>query len=262
MEMRASEDIDIGGDITPPIEALSFSVNDSFLSSHCSSCFSPLPPSHSHSPSLPHSPLHLLYCSTQCSLSSSADSLLLLLLHARPSLYPHGDSSDLRLALRFLHSLPDLCRSVSGDRIAGLLTNRRKLMASYPYENSGDEIVSRIRDGSRAMAATRRMQEGLDVDISLEREDVVLEEAALCLVITNAVEVQDKSGRTLGLALFRPSFCFINHSCSPNACYRTLLSTPQETVSSAIEAKPLLRIVPCSCRDEDNQAVRHSFPGI
>ncbi|KAF3445495.1 hypothetical protein FNV43_RR10671 [Rhamnella rubrinervis] len=247
MEMRASEDMEIGEDITPAIGALCFSVNDSFLFSHCSSCFSPLPSSLSHSPSL-----HLLYCSTRCSFSSSADSHLLLLLHSRPSLYPHGDSSDLRLALRFLHSLPDLRHSVSGDRIDGLLTNRRKLMTS---ENSGDEIVSRIRDGARAMAAARRMREGLDVDILPELDDVVLEEAALCLVITNAVEVQDKSGRTLGLALFRPSFCFVNHSCSPNACYRTSLSTPQETASSAIEATPPLRIVPCSSSDEDNQAI-------
>ncbi|KAI7754504.1 hypothetical protein M8C21_017966, partial [Ambrosia artemisiifolia] len=51
----------------------------------------------------------------------------------------------------------------------------------------------------------------------------VLEEAVLCAVLTNAVEVQDTTGRSLGIALYHSSFSWINHSCSPNASYRFLL---------------------------------------
>ncbi|XP_015886480.3 protein SET DOMAIN GROUP 41 isoform X2 [Ziziphus jujuba] len=263
MRMRASEDIEIGEDITPAIPALCFCLNDSFVSSHCSSCFSPLPSHHSSSSN----PFHLLYCSppSSCSLSSStssaaADSHLLLLLHSRPSLYPHGDSSDLRLALRLLHHSAPPPLSLSRDRIAGLLTNRHKLMTREASDD--DEFVARIRSGARAMAAARRMRDGLDdvscCDHAASEYDAVLEEeaTALCLVITNAVEVQDKSGRTLGLALFCPSFCWINHSCSPNACYRTLLCTdPQTAPSSSVQGKKPLRISPysCGCGDEDNQ---------
>ncbi|KAK9904418.1 hypothetical protein M0R45_000782 [Rubus argutus] len=36
-------------------------------------------------------------------------------------------------------------------------------------------------------------------------DDAVLEEAVLCLVLTNAVEVQDKTGRTLGISQHSPS---------------------------------------------------------
>lgn len=72
------------------------------------------------------------------------------------------------------------------------------------------------------MAAAITMQRGVE-----ESDDAVLEEAtvALCLVLTNAVEVQDNRGRTLGIAVYDPTFCWINHSCSPNACYRFVLSS-------------------------------------
>ncbi|KAG7940912.1 hypothetical protein I3843_16G010200 [Carya illinoinensis] len=234
MEMRGREDIEMGQDITPPIPPLSYSLHDSFLLSHCSACFSPLPLR----PTFPHIPLplpHLLsYCSPRC---SSSDSLLHFssaefhLLRSYPSSF--GESSDLRAALRFLHSLPDSSGSVPNGRLAGLLANRDKLLARTGYD---EEFVERIRDGARVMAAARKMREG---HVASEPNDFVLEEAALCLVLTNAVEVQDDSGRTLGIAVYGPSFSWINHSCSPNACYRFFLSSPPPCCSQA-----RLRIVP------------------
>lgn len=72
--------------------------------------------------------------------------------------------------------------------------------------------------------------------------DVVWEEAALCLVMTNAVEVQDdKTGRILGIAVYDKDFSWINHSCSPNACYRFSLSE-RNTPSFRDEKK--MRIAP------------------
>lgn len=234
MEMRGREDIEMGRDITPPIPPLSYSLHDSFLLSHCSACFSPLPLR----PTFPHIPLplpHLLsYCSPRCSTSDSPlhfSSAEFHLLRSYPSSF--GESSDLRAALRFLYSLPASSGSVPNGRLAGLLTNRDKLLARTGYD---EELVERIRDGARIMAAARKMREG---HVAPEQNDFVLEEAALCLVLTNAVEVQDDSGRTLGIAVYGPSFSWINHSCSPNACYRFFLSSPPPCCSQA-----RLRIVP------------------
>ncbi|RVX13265.1 Protein SET domain group 41 [Vitis vinifera] len=42
-----------------------------------------------------------------------------------------------------------------------------------------------------------------------------LEEALLCLVLTNAVEVQVNGGSALGIAVYDWCFSWINHSCSP-----------------------------------------------
>ncbi|KAL6269250.1 hypothetical protein ACE6H2_026161 [Prunus campanulata] len=251
MEMRAEEDIEIGEDITPPLTPLSFALHDSLLSSHCSSCFSllpphPFPPLH-FTPTFPHNPHHVLssssfsYCSPLCSTSdsplhmSSAEPHLLHLLQSHPSTYPHGDSSDLRAALRLLHSLPATRPSA---RIAGLLTNHHKLLHHDDHH--------RIRDGARAMFLARKMRDEApnvcsDNSSSVSPDDAVLEEAALCLVLTNAVEVQDKTGRTLGISVYGPSFCWINHSCSPNACYRFLVSPPPPPCSAE---KTPLRIAP------------------
>ncbi|BBG97833.1 SET domain-containing protein [Prunus dulcis] len=250
MEMRAEEDIEIGEDITPPLTPLAFALHDSLLSSHCSSCFSllpphPFPPLH-FTPTFPHNPHHVLssssYCSPLCSTSdsplhvSSAELHLLHLLQSHPSTYPHGDSSDLRAALRLLHSLPAMGPSA---RIVGLLTNHHKFLHHDDHH--------RIRDGARAMFLARKMRDEApnvcsDNSSSVSPDDAVLEEAALCLVLTNAVEVQDKTGRTLGISVYGPSFCWINHSCSPNACYRFLVSPPPPPPCSA--EKTPLRIAP------------------
>ena len=44
METISAEDVGIGVDLFPALSPLTFSLYDSFLSSHCSSCFSLLPP--------------------------------------------------------------------------------------------------------------------------------------------------------------------------------------------------------------------------
>ncbi|GLU16511.1 hypothetical protein SLE2022_329420 [Rubroshorea leprosula] len=209
MEMRAGQDIELGQDITPPLVPLSFSLYDSFLSSHCSSCFSPLPPSPSPSPSplTPHLP-H--YCSPAC---SSHDSHLHLST-AHPLSSDCPDYADLRTALRLLHFATS-ASSRCYDRVLGLLTNRDKLMSS-------PEFACKITNGARVIAASRRLR---DVGVG-ETSDLSLEEAVLCLVITNSVEVQDSGGRSLGIAVYGPGFSWINHSCSPNACYRFLILPP------------------------------------
>ncbi|KAJ7969808.1 Protein SET DOMAIN GROUP 41 [Quillaja saponaria] len=258
MEMRAMEDIDIGQDITPPIQPLSFSLHDSLLHSHCSACFSPLPSPPNHFPPLlstfsytSHQVPTLFYCSHQCSFSdsslhvSSAEYNLLRLLESHPSdiSFLGDDTSDLRAALRFLQSHQAAWQSGRTDRIAGLLTNRDKVMT---LENSDDDFFAKIRFGSRVIAAARKMRDGGKVVSWDVNDDTVMEEeeAALCLVLTNAVEVQDNTGRTLGIAVYYPTFCWINHSCSPNGCYRFSLSSPRSTPSSASEVN--LRLVP-SC---------------
>ncbi|KAK9270346.1 hypothetical protein L1049_025925 [Liquidambar formosana] len=229
MKMIAREDISIGEDITPALQPLASSLYDSHLLSHCSSCFSPLP-------SPPLLALSLFYCSSQCSDSdsplhlSSAEHHLL-------STSPAADTSDLRLSLRLLHSLPP---SLNHPRIRGLLTNRDKLM--YPQKNSDDdEILTRIRDGARAMAMARRIRDGEGVDGGGEVGEAVVEEAMLCLVLTNAVEVQVHGGQTVGIAVYGTAFSWINHSCSPNACYRFLTSAAELPPCSV---KPRLRIAP------------------
>lgn len=115
------------------------------------------------------------------------------------------------------------------ERIAGLMTNREKLIfGDDSDENCGDcedsdenrgSVLKKIREGAKAMAKARRTGMGQNV-YTEKMEDFVLEEMALCLVVTNAVEVQDKSGCSIGIAVYDTAFSWINHSCSPNACYR------------------------------------------
>ncbi|XVF64293.1 hypothetical protein PTKIN_Ptkin09bG0157100 [Pterospermum kingtungense] len=237
MEMRAKEDIEFGEDITPPLHPLSFSLHDSFLSTHCSSCFSPL-----HNNNNNHTHAGPLYCSPSCSsthhpiYSSSSESFL-------PPKCPY--SSDLRTALRLLLSLvPSTCPHLHRFYNNGLLTNYHKLISS-------PEFAPKIRQGAMVMAAARRLQNGGGNE--QQTHDFLLEQVVLSLVITNAVEVQDDNGRSLGIAVYDPSFSWINHSCSPNACYRFSVSSPNpnERVSSST-----LRIGPsvsgeqsgvCSC---------------
>ncbi|KAI4352986.1 hypothetical protein L6164_007187 [Bauhinia variegata] len=260
MEMRAKENIDIAVDITPPISPLAFSLHDSFLHSRCSSCFSPLPSSPHRFPPLlpnfrdnfPHVPT-VFYCSPQCSSSdstlhfSSAEHHLLLLLQSPHSLSSFasvsGDTSDLRAALRFLQSQHVTWRS---DRIAGLLTNRDKLMGQ---ESSEDEVAEKIRIGARAMAFARKMLRSSEEEL----DDAVVEEAtiALCLVLTNAVEVQDNIGRSLGIAVYDPIYCWINHSCSPNACYRFALSSPSSP--TLVSGELNLHIAPFTRDSQETQ---------
>lgn len=104
-----------------------------------------------------------------------------------------------------------------------------------------EEISARVRDGAKAMAAARR----IEMDENEKNEDTLLE-AALCLVLTNAVEVQDHEGRSLGIAVYGPNFSWINHSCSPNACYRFIISPPDNVLPFRDDSR--LRILPAGTK--------------
>ncbi|KAL2489331.1 protein SET DOMAIN GROUP 41 [Forsythia ovata] len=134
------------------------------------------------------------------------------------------------------------------ERIAGLMTNREELMfqenkndhlqedgngedpdeisgkCNVPDENvencSENEVyLERIREGAKLMAMARMIYSGVDVN-EVAPEECVVEEMVLCLVLTNAVEVQDSSGSYVGIAVYGTTFSWMNHSCSPNARYR------------------------------------------
>ncbi|XP_038886411.1 protein SET DOMAIN GROUP 41 [Benincasa hispida] len=217
MEMIAMEDIEMAEDITPPLLPLTSALHDSFLFTHCSSCFSLLP-----NPPISHSNL-LRYCSPKCSLSHS-DPLTAAFFSTHPFPSPFSYTSDLRASLRLLHLLlshPPASLSPPPERIFGLLTNRHKLM--FPQHDA--ELFPKLREGVDAIAAL------LSADIP---HGHTLAEAALCLVFTNAVDVHDSTGRTIGIAVYPPTFCWINHSCSPNACYRFETSSASTTTRSRI----------------------------
>ncbi|XP_011656459.1 protein SET DOMAIN GROUP 41 [Cucumis sativus] len=222
MEMIAVEDIEMAEDISPPLFPLTSALHDSFLFTHCSSCFSLLP-----NPPISHSiPLH--YCSLKCSLSHS-DPLTDAFFSIHPFPDASSDTSDLRASLRLLHLLlshPSPSLSPPPDRIYGLLTNRHKLMT--PQNDS--EVFLKLREGANAIAALRRKNYA---DIP---PGTALEEAVLCLVLTNAVDVQDSIGQTIGIAVYASTFSWINHSCSPNACYR--FETPSDSVTTRFRIAP------------------------
>ncbi|KAG5612353.1 hypothetical protein H5410_023634 [Solanum commersonii] len=97
------------------------------------------------------------------------------------------------------------------------MTNFRKVifLEEHCNYNDDDDLSGRIHDGAKALAASRRMCVGLETsgEYSVEAE-------VLCLVLTNAVEVHDKDGRSLGVGVYDVPFSWVNHSCSPNASYR------------------------------------------
>ncbi|KAK6131045.1 hypothetical protein DH2020_035208 [Rehmannia glutinosa] len=214
-----------------------------------------------------------LYCSPSCSsldsplhLSSGEPHLHSLLLQSPTSTW-NDDSSDLRLSLRLVHifgKLPQHYRfspkfpgSMSSDqkngaleRIAGLMTNRENLLFGenrnhqFQCSDEGDNsdendenILERIREGAKVIAKARRMC--LDENVNVEKQDeFVLEEMVLCLVLTNAVEVQDKSGCCIGVAVYVTAFSWINHSCSPNACYSFLMGLEDNVELPALRITP------------------------
>ncbi|KAG5612347.1 hypothetical protein H5410_023628 [Solanum commersonii] len=241
MEMRPKETIPIGQDLTPPIPPLSLCLHHSTLFSHCSSCFSPLPPP---PPSLHYPPFfspknpnpnHFIrYCSLQCSsldapIHFSSSEFHFFHLFPQPLYTNFPTSSDLRLSLRLLHRFQtlNLIQESNGsllnlERIGGLVTNFRKVMflEEHCNDNDDDDLSGRIRHGAKALVASRRMRLGLDTNKELLYEEYSVEAAVLCLVLTNAVEVHDKDGRSLGVGVYDVPFSWVNHSCSPNASYR------------------------------------------
>ncbi|XP_057469375.1 protein SET DOMAIN GROUP 41 isoform X1 [Actinidia eriantha] len=216
MEMRASEDVGLGQDLTPPLPPLAFSLLDSSLLSHCSACFSPLSPPPPRP--LPHP--SALYCSPQCSKADAAFHLSSAENHLLLHHLGGDDTTDLRVALRLLRRFELLNlippQSHHSPRIGGLMTHRDELMTFSDEDEQNGSVLERIRDGAKAMAVARRMRDGLDLEFSGE---CVLEEAVLCSVLTNAVEVQVNGGHPVGIAVYGMVFSWINHSCSPNSCY-------------------------------------------
>ncbi|RAL38901.1 hypothetical protein DM860_015262 [Cuscuta australis] len=135
------------------------------------------------------------------------------------------DTSGLCLSLCLLRRFQILCL-VSGndgvlDRTGGLMTNHEELLMMVDTREDvvTNEVFERIKEGSRAMAFARRMLSNLNSESPLAG-DCDLEEAVLCFVLTNAVEVQDSAGRSVGVAVYGPSFSWNNHGCSPNCSCR------------------------------------------
>ncbi|CAA7024418.1 unnamed protein product [Microthlaspi erraticum] len=203
MEIMAVDDIGIGVDLFPPLSPLTFSLYDSFLTSHCSSCFSLL------SPTSPAS----LYCSAACSLPDPPT----------VSQIPPDNSpilsSDIRAALRLLNSISFSAVVDTASlphRLGGLLTNHHRIMADPSFSIAIQRAACYIAAVSKS-----------------DRENTELEEAAICCVLTNAVEVQDSTGLALGIALYDSRFSWINHSCSPTACYRFVISPPNSITTTS-----------------------------
>ncbi|CAN8302590.1 unnamed protein product [Cochlearia groenlandica] len=211
MEIIAAGDIDTGTDLFPPLSPLTFSLYDSFLSSHCSSCFSLLLPSPP-----PQSPTSL-YCSA-AACSSVTDSPLII---PPPDIYPIL-SSDIKATLRLLLLSSSSVATASSlpHRFGNLLTNHHRLI-------SDPSISVAIRRAANFIAVVRGNW--------VNGKDTEVEEAALCSVLTNAVDVQDSTGRGLGIAVYDSRFSWINHSCSPNTCYRFLIS-PSSSSSSSLDS--------------------------
>ena len=225
MEMRSTEDIDIATDITPPLTPLSFSLHNTHLHTHCSSCFSLITP--------PPIPNPINYCSPHCSTSHSS----IPLSSAEHHLPSSSTSSLLRTALRLLlHH-----HSHGSTRLNHLLTNRHLLTSL------NDKVAETVRLGAFTMAVAIEKQNGCSNGGGTLEEATV----ALCAVLTNAVEVHDNEGYALGIAVFEHAFSWINHSCSPNACYRFSFSNS----SSLLSQESKLRIAPFTQNSKQPQVI-------
>lgn len=101
------------------------------------------------------------------------------------------------------------------------MSNRKNLILNvvrmFNEHGEDNKVLARIKEGALAMAKARRVRDGLDIEMVGECE---VEETILCVVLTNAVEVQVNGGPGVGIAVYDVAFSWINHSCSPNACYR------------------------------------------
>ena len=88
------------------------------------------------------------------------------------------------------------------------------------------------------------MAEAIAKQRGIPNDDAVLEEATIALsaVLTNAVEVHDNEGRALGIAVFDHIFSWINHSCSPNACYRFVLYSSSHSEEAKLGIAPHLQV--------------------
>ncbi|CAI9116510.1 OLC1v1017675C1 [Oldenlandia corymbosa var. corymbosa] len=242
MEMRAVEDIDMAEDlIIPPLPPLAFCLHDSYLSTHCSACCRPLPDS-PFPPTLPpdSGDAHtLVYCSPRCCsddspLHSSSSEHNLLCQTPSPPTSPLG-SSSICLSLRLLnHFIGNRTEAVNLTRIGGLVTNYERFAAIERNDDSGDNVLGMIKEGASRMLLAGNFGDDM----------AAVAEAMVCLVLTNAVEVQDNKGRNVGIGVYDTAFSWINHSCSPNACYRFTEMTAE------VDRNAQLRIYPAAMIDD------------
>ncbi|TVU14527.1 hypothetical protein EJB05_38002, partial [Eragrostis curvula] len=225
MEMRACESINMAEDLTGAIAPYATALHDSFLHSHCSSCFHKLPPQSSCITSCV-TCCSVRYCCSDCLSSDSpvhvsSGECCFFVNHlngASPSCVAEG-TSDFRAALRLLYVLEarGLVSSDSIDhssRIGGLSTSGIEQALE-----EGDEIAKRILEGSLLMSSARKSRTQASVGLSDG-----LETLTLWAVITNSVEVQVSEDQAIGIAVYSPSFSWFNHSCFPNASYRFALA--------------------------------------
>ncbi|CAL9120130.1 unnamed protein product [Musa textilis] len=216
MEMRAREKTGLARDLTPPIPPLAAALHRRFLPSHCSSCFRPL------DSFLPCAACRgaARYCSAACSAADSSAHIAsgeccLLRDH-----HPDGDTSELRAALRLLHSLETLGMGILPPaslpdrprRIAGLLASGLEKVLE-----EGGEVAERIMEGAALMSLARGRGRSREADFD---GGAASPEVVLWAVLTNSVEVHISEVGALGVAVYGPGFSWFNHSCVPNACYR------------------------------------------
>ncbi|XP_018682457.2 protein SET DOMAIN GROUP 41 isoform X1 [Musa acuminata AAA Group] len=216
MEMRAREETGLARDMTPPIPPLAAALHRCFLPSRCSACFRPL------DSFLPCAACRgaSRYCSAACSAADSSahaasGECCLLRDH-----HPDGDTSDLRAALRLLHSLETLGMGIlppaslpdQPRRIAGLLASDLEKVLE-----EGGEVAERILEGAALMSLARGRGRSREADFD---GGAASPEVVLWAVLRNSVEVHISEVGALGVAVYGPGFSWFNHSCVPNACYR------------------------------------------
>ncbi|RZB81148.1 Serine carboxypeptidase-like 46 [Glycine soja] len=188
----------------PTVTPLSFSLHTCYLHTHCSACFSSLPILN---------PNSLFYSSPPCSTALSP----LYRSSAKRHLRPSAHSSNLRTALRLL--LFHRPTSSSSSRLADLLSNRHIL--------------------------TGVMAEAIAKQRGVPNNDAILEEVTIALstVLTNVMEVHNNEWRALGISVFYHIFSWINHSCSPNACYHFVLSSSSHSKEAKLGIAPHLQSI-------------------
>ncbi|KAL6650623.1 hypothetical protein ACP70R_009548 [Stipagrostis hirtigluma subsp. patula] len=235
MEMRARESVNMSEDLTGAIAPYATALHDTFLHSHCSSCFCKLPqrPPYVMSCTICCS---VRYCCTECLISdsvvhSSSGECRFFVNDIKkvPPSYDTEGTSDLRAALRLLYLFE------TRDLVSSDLVNRFGricgLSASGIEEalEDGEDIAERILEWSLLMSSARESSAHAAVCFSDGR---MVESVALWAVITNSVEVQVSEGQAMGIAVYGPSFSWFNHSCFPNASYRFVLAPWNEDCMS------------------------------
>ncbi|KAF8667424.1 hypothetical protein HU200_053110 [Digitaria exilis] len=246
MEMRARESVNMSEDLTGAIAPYATALYDTFLHSHCSSCFIKLPPQPPCIMSCTKC-CSVWYCCSECMSSdsvvhSSSGECCFFVEHLKgaSSSYVTEGTSDLRAALRLLYVL-EMRGLVSFDSI-NHYSRIGGLSASGIEEalEEGEDIAERILEGSLLMSSARKSRAQTNVSFS----DVLkVERMTLWAVITNSVEVQLSEGLAMGIAVYGPSFSWFNHSCFPNASYQFVLTPNDE---GCISYKSKSSVVPAS----------------